>query len=260
MAKMKLLSSIPLTLCLIAATVCCGMGCSPNPSTIAQTLGTSPPPTPTNPGRTEPNPASDFIYTIGGNNVTITGYVGVDGDVVIPEKIDGKNVTFIDDLAFCRCERLTTIKIPNGVTHIGGLASTDLFAEGWGAFSGCCNLASVTIPNSVTIIGDDAFGGCQSLTSITLPSNLRSIGKRAFGGCVKLTSVTIPNGVTSIGFRAFSSCVRLISIIIPDSVTTIGNNAFGDFHDDIIVSCSRDSYAYQYCVDNNIKVLIYVDY
>jgi len=95
-------------------------------------------PRPTNPDRTEPNPASDFLYEIKGNSVTITGYVGRDGDVVIPEKIDGKRVTCIGKEAFICTSRLTTIKLPSGITSIEE-----------GAFYYCFFLERITIPNSV---------------------------------------------------------------------------------------------------------------
>ena len=55
---------------------------------------------------------------------------------------------------------ITSITIPEGVTHIGN-----------GAFSRCSSLTSITIPESVTHIGDEAFSGCfsQSTIPITIP-------------------------------------------------------------------------------------------
>ena len=35
----------------------------------------------------------DFIYTESGGTVTITGYTGIGGDIVIPDAIDGKPVS-----------------------------------------------------------------------------------------------------------------------------------------------------------------------
>ena len=69
--------------------------------------------------------------------------------------------------------------IPDSVTSIGSLAFCD-----------CDKLTSVTIGNSVTSIGDFAFSGCSGLTSVTIPNGVTSIGESAFEACTGLTSVT----------------------------------------------------------------------
>ena len=168
----------------------------------------------------------------------------------------------ITDYAFQDCSGLTSITIPNSVTHIGNLA-----------FYGCSGLTSITIPNSVTSIGSGAFRNCSGLTSVIIPNSVTSIGvnalngtnwynnqpdglvytglilykykgtmpantkivikdgtksiaESAFSGCSGLTSITIPNSVTTIESGAFSGCSGLTSITIPNSVTKIGDSAF----------------------------------
>ena len=121
----------------------------------------------------------------------------------------------IADLAFYNSSSLTSVTIPNSVTHIGD-----------GAFMKCTGLTSIDIPNSVTYIGEEAFYMCQSLTSVTIPKSVTTIGYRTFYYCSGLTSVTIPNSVTIIGYGAFADCSSLTSITIPHSVTTIGGEAF----------------------------------
>ena len=69
--------------------------------------------------------------------VTITGYTGEDGDVVIPLEIDGIAVTEIGDEAFRGCAGLTSITIPESVTEISG-----------DTFSGCDNLVIYGYKNS----------------------------------------------------------------------------------------------------------------
>ena len=150
--------------------------------------------------------------------------------------------------AFSGCTGLTSITIPDSVTHIVGYA-----------FSGCTGLTSITVAKgntkyhsaenclietesktliagcktsaiptdgSVTTIGDLAFSDCTGLTSITIPDRVTSIGASAFSGCTGLTSITIPDRVTSIGESAFEFCTGLISVIIGNSVTSIGESAF----------------------------------
>ncbi len=182
--------------------------------------------------------------------VTITGYTGNGGDVVIPSEIDGKSVTSIGNWAFEDCTGLTSVTIPGSVTKIGN----------W-AFFRCTGLTDVKISDSVTEIGMAAFYGCTGLTSITIPDSVTNIGMAVFFGCTGLTSIdvdknnenylsesgivfnkdktalilypvgrigdyTIPDSVTSIGTSAFVDCTGLTSITIPDSVTEIGMGAF----------------------------------
>ena len=99
------------------------------------------------------------------------------GSVVIPEKVTYESVeysvTSIGYIAFCYCDGLTSVTIPNSVTSIAG-----------SAFRLCSGLTSVTIPNSVTSIGGSAFDGCSGLTSVTIPNSVTSIGGSAFYNCI----------------------------------------------------------------------------
>jgi hypothetical protein len=159
---------------------------------------------------------AQFYYTTNDGTITITGYAGTNGVVVIPDTINGLSVTSIGEGAFFyQRTSLTSVIIPNSVTSIGA-----------DAFSGCTNLTNVTIPNSVTGIPWDAFYGCTSLTSVIIPNSVTGIGSWAFGYCTSLTNVTIPNSVTSIGWRTFSGCHSLTSVTIPNSVTIIEAGAF----------------------------------
>lgn len=195
---------------------------------------------------------AQFTYTVTNNTVTITGYTGSVGVVVIPDTIIGLPVTKIGDDAFFIHTNLTSITIPKSVTTIG--------AE---AFMGC-DLTTVTIPNSVTNIAYHAFADCGRLTNITvdplnsayssvegvlfnesrttleeypdgklghytIPNSVISIGNDAFFDSSGLTGVTIPNSVTSIGNGAFSGCFGLAGIVIPNGVTSIGDWTFSTY-------------------------------
>ena len=161
---------------------------------------------------------SDFYYYDNEDNtVSISGYKGNGGTVVIPSKIDGKTVTKIAHDTFRACTKLTSVIIGNSITSIGDRA-----------FYNCTGLTSVTMPDSMTLIGSGAFCGCTSLERITIPDSVTSIGSFAFSDCTGLTGITIGNSVTSIDSFAFSGCRGLTSITIPDSVTDIGSFAFRD--------------------------------
>jgi len=194
---------------------------------------------------------SDFsCVTNTDGTITITGYNGSGGAVVIPSTIEGKIVVNIGFQAFYGCSDMTGITIPNSITRIGK-----------GAFVGCAGLTSITIPDSVTYVGSAAFASCIGLTSIIIPNSVTYLGDNLFLFCDNLTAITVDEGnsayssvtgilfnkdqtalleyppgkvgsytisncVTRIGVGAFVNCTNLFGITIPNSVTSIGNGAF----------------------------------
>ena len=54
--------------------------------------------------------------------IAVTGYNGSDSALTIPASIDGKKVSEISDSAFAGLLCLKTIRVPEGVTHIGNYA------------------------------------------------------------------------------------------------------------------------------------------
>lgn len=171
--------------------------------------------------------AADFTYTTNGGKITITGYTGPGGAVVIPGTITELPVAAIGYQAFLRCTNVTSVSIPTSVTTIGAFA-----------FNGCTGLSTVTIPSGVTSIGDRAFGQCDKLTAIDVdPANTAysSIEGVVFNRvrsllvtfpCGKSGNYTVPESVTQIGSSAFSTCYNLTGIRLPVGLTSIGMNAF----------------------------------
>jgi hypothetical protein len=181
--------------------------------------------------------ALDFTYTNNNGTITITGYTGPAGAVIIPDTINDFYVTSVGDFAFYYNSTVTSVTIGQSVTNIGvaaffgctrltnAIIGNSVTSVGDAAFV-ASGLTSVTLPNSVAIIGQAAFQSCTNLTSVTIPSNITSIVNSAFQSCSSLTQITIPNSVTMISNNAFQSCSSLTQVTIPNSVTTIGNNAF----------------------------------
>lgn len=187
-------------------------------------------------------------------------------EIVIPKNHNGKPVTKILDYAFSDCKNLTSISIPDTITHVGTYA-----------FNGCSSLTSLVLPSSVRVI--DSFGYCKALESIEFPDNISKIGEYALGSSVlpslKYTEydnckylgneknpylilfrcsflsartinvhkdtkiiysnafsgayvkdLTIPEGVEQIGSFAFSSCSNLKNLSIPSSISLIEDSAF----------------------------------
>jgi PKD repeat protein len=160
-------------------------------------------------------PVDNFTYISDGTSVTITGYFGPGGDVIIPDTIGGLPVTTIGDSVFQSNTNLTSVITGNNVTSIGS-----------SAFRDCTALTSVTIGNNVTTIGDSAFRGSTALTSMTIPDSAIEIGSHAFRGCTSLASVTVPDSVTVIGNYVFRDCTSLTSATIGNNVTEISRYAF----------------------------------
>jgi hypothetical protein len=194
---------------------------------------------------------AQFQHETNNGTITITGYTGPGGAVVIPSTINDLPVTRIGGGAFQSQTNLTSVTIPDSVVIID-----------YQAFAFCASLTNVTIPNGVSSIGSSTFYYCTSLTTITIPNSVTNIGLWPFFGCASLKVITvdglnpvyssadgvlfdknqtrlvecpggkpgnytIPNSVIIIEIFAFLSCTNLTSVTIPNSVRSIGEAAFG---------------------------------
>jgi|GEM_PF-3191799 len=137
---------------------------------------------------------------------SITKYLGNDKNVIIPAKLNGKEISRIKgsmgslkiSIFFPDRNQVQSVIIEDGIKEIGDRA-----------FLECKSLKTIKIPKSVTIIGKEAFGSCSKLEGIMLPSNLLEIKDRAFYGCNSLSTIMIPNSVTKISHNAFECCEKL---------------------------------------------------
>lgn len=146
---------------------------------------------------------------------TLTDCANLSGDLVIPDTIEGVQVTAIADRAFYGCDQITSVTVPSSVQTIGDQA-----------FTSCLALRTVTIKEGVTTLGKSAFRYCYSLTSVSLPSTLRAIDDYAFYKCIALPSVNVPVGVDRLGENAFADCEKLARVTLPSSVISIGEYCF----------------------------------
>ncbi len=186
--------------------------------------------------------SGDFTYTVSGSEVTITGYTGAGGAVVIPDTIAGMPVVSIGAQAFYAKSAITSIAIPNSVMSIGN-----------DAFMGCTGLTTVTIPSSVASMGSALYSGwpipiynpfppfsnCTGLTRIDVDANNPNFSSHdgvlydksqtkliQFPGG-RIGGFAIPGSVTQIGAEAFRGCAGLTSVIFPAGVMFIDSFAFG---------------------------------
>lgn len=192
--------------------------------------------------------SGDWVYTeLSDGTIEIYDYLGKSKHLVIPQKIKGKKVTSIDEVAFAFNDSLTSVQIPSGVKHIG-----------YCAFANCKNLTSVKLPTTLKSIGEEAFSGCSKLKNITIPAKVTKISDCAFNNCKSLTTIYLPYGVKSIGWEAFSGCSKLKRIYIPDSVTKIGSSAF-DGCKNLTIYCGYSEKIFDYAEDNDLAC-IYATY
>jgi hypothetical protein len=159
--------------------------------------------------------SAQFTYTTNNGTITVTGYAGPGGEVVIPETVGGLPVVRIGRYAFYNNTALTGITIPNGILIIGGMAFTGT------------SLVSVTLPNSVVEIGDGAFAYCWSLASVVMSDSVTWIDSGAFSDCSNLTSVTFPPSLRVIGGGVFAGCYNLTALLFGGNAPSFGHDAFG---------------------------------
>lgn len=95
---------------------------------------------------------AQFSYVTNDGTITITGYAGTGGEVVIPAFTNGLMVTEIKTNAFFNCTNITSVTIPGSVGDIPYMA-----------FSQCTGLTNVTIGKGTFSIGDHAFYDCEAL-------------------------------------------------------------------------------------------------
>lgn len=158
-----------------------------------------------------------FIYTIISNEVSILYYEGTDTKIVIPDEIDGYQVTTIGEYAFSGKESLCILEMPNTITSIGE-----------GAFGGCASLSSVKLSNNILKIPDYAFTSCSSLLYVNIPEGITHIGFGAFADC-GLNGVAFPKSLMTIDALAFADNYSLSSVSLPENIISIGNGALGSY-------------------------------
>ncbi len=205
----------------------------------------------------------DYVYVVVDDEASIINVdVDISGDVVIPTSIEGYPVTSIGEHAFDKCDKITTLKIPAGVTYIEGApfekcTSLTKFIVAFGNEDFCTRdgvlfskdttmlisypLAkpdtAFAVPDCVEKVNKAAFAYAPFLEKIIVADSVQSLGDQAFYRCAGLKQITFGTGLTKIGAEAFAHCYALASITIPNSVTSVGVSLFeecGNLSDVII--------------------------
>ena len=142
---------------------------------------------------------------------------GIGGQLVIP-----KGFTRIEALSFA--SNFSTVKIPEGVTSIGG--------EAFGH-----NLkGDVYLPSTLTILEEGAFSGTK-IQHVNLHENIDVIGPRAFAYCDLHDTLVIPSKVVTIEEETFAGNRDLVSVVLPASLERIKDRAFANCYELSHIRC-----------------------
>lgn len=156
----------------------------------------------------------DFYLTSFFGETIIGAKYPMCGNLILPEKIDGKTITAIGNGAFANQTGITKMSIPSTIKSIGA-----------NAFDGCTELLQFNIPDDSRLetIGNSAFYNCR-IAMMDFPAGLVSIGANAFSNC-KLALAGFAGGSVTIGNAAFYGST-IMYLQGAEYIKSIGANAF----------------------------------
>ena len=155
--------------------------------------------------------------------IKITKYNGTDTEVVIPNSIDGLEVTSIGDYAFQANE----------------------------------NIVSVTIPNTVLDIEIEAFAQCKNLRNVIFEDNSKL--ERIFTGAFQeagITEFTVPENCKRVGDAFYGSNINKL-VILGKETQFAKDFAFSSL--DVVVYFSKGSEAEKYVTLHTPYTYKYLD-
>ncbi len=110
----------------------------------------------------------EFSLNKSNDSYVVSGYKGIEKEVIIPSTFNYLPVKLIKAYAFDNNKLIKKVLLPNTIIEIEA-----------NAFSNS-TLKEINIPDSCEKIGDAAFYGCQGLRSITLKKSIKSLGDYSF--------------------------------------------------------------------------------
>ena len=140
-------------------------------------------------------------------------------ELVIPDEINGKPVTEIDKICFCKHPEINEIVFSDNLVKIGDQA-----------FALCSGITKLHLPDSITEIGYFAFRDCTGLREIIMPANLKRLQTGTFSFCYlpDTVKIVLKEGLEVIEPKIFSSggLPHFFTLEIPSTVKTIAKDAF----------------------------------
>lgn len=127
------------------------------------------------------------------DQLILTSYSGSESVLDIPETIEGKTVTAIDDKVFAENCNLNMVFLPDTINYFGA----DVFRNS--------SIQSVNIPTSLRVIPSYTFNNCQELESVSFHDDIAIIANTAF----KKSSITVP--------QELRECITGVTILSSDT-------------------------------------------
>lgn len=177
------------------------------------------------------------------NTIIITGYKGTaTGNLVIPDKIDGKDVTAIGSNAFNNCSGLQgKLILPNKLKKVEE-----------GTFYSCGFSGDLVIPDGVDYIGSSAFGGVAFNGKLVLPQSLKVIGHSAFESCGFTGKLNLPKGLERIEVMAFIGCNF-------DGISDISSSLLNDYRRDTLGALGLDMSSPEHTLNPGATTSLHVE-
>lgn len=156
----------------------------------------------------ETSPEEDFEWSAEEENSATVGLASYKGNqkiAVVPETLDGRPVTKVDQWAI-------NLNNEDDMSNLRGIRFADSITEFEEmACIGHNNLEIVVLGKGTKTIGQGAFQDCTALKEVVLNDGLETIMPNAFANCESLKSITIPESVKTMNY-AFDSAQKDLTI------------------------------------------------
>lgn len=154
----------------------------------------------------------------------ITNYPGTSPVLIIPEKIGGTVVTWVDGRNFTNKEAIQGLVLPPTVQVVEGFA--DFPNLGYVVMKGGSYKTIVYSDvekefEGVTLIEDDCFRNCKNLHHVVIPSSIQYLGDYAFAGSGLQEFSFDYNNRIFLGEHIFSDCTQLYKMDFPSTIHTL---------------------------------------
>ena len=162
-----------------------------------------------------------FTYTKSGDKMTITGYLGDEETIVIPEQIDGFPVSALSRGAI-QSKSCKTLFLTRNITSVLP-----------GAIADCANLTTLYISDSVTDMANESISGCPELSGFYINAVIapRYFTSPGWGSSIKYKRLITAPGKRLIVISGSSSAFGLNSPVLEEllggeySVVNYGTHA-----------------------------------